>query len=120
MQSLLLFLICINILLIIALGFGMIKIFNEETNPKIRAWYSVFLSVLLFLYLGSVAAAFVRYIFLEKYSASPFLFMFFIFPFAIGNFASYKKLKLFTLLQILIFAISLVYIIYLYVNFKQI
>ncbi len=117
MHSLLLFLICINILLIIAMCFGLIKVFKEETDPKIRAWYSVLLSALLFLYLGSIAAACIRYLFLEKYTTSPFLFMFFIFPFAIGNFASYKKLKLFTLLQILIFAISLIYIIYLYVNF---
>lgn len=116
MQNLLIFLICINIFLIVSLFFGMTNIFKEETGPKIKAYYSVFLSILLFLYLASIVAAGIRYLFLEQYSTSPFLFLFFIFPFAIGNFTSYKKIKFFTALQIFVFILSLIYVIYLYKN----
>ena len=119
MQNLLIFFIIINVLLIASLFIGMQIVFKEDTSPKTRAYYSIYLSVLLFLYLALIIVAALYYFFLAQYSASPFLFMFFIFPFAIGNFASYKSLKLFTTLQIGVFILSLIYIIYLYVNFKQ-
>ncbi len=120
MQSLLIILILINLVLILSLIFGMVYVFKEATEPKLRAYYSVYLSVLLFLYLAGLIAAAIRYIFVAQYMQSPFLIMFFVFPFAIGNFASYRNLRLFTILQIAVFLISLFYIIYLYVNFRHI
>lgn len=119
MQNLLIFLIIINLILIIASIFGMTNIFKENANPKTMAKYSVFLSILMFLYLAFIGALFIRYTFLSQYSTGSFLVLFFIFPFIIGNFASYRKLKFFTFLQILIFILSFVYIIYLYVNFLR-
>lgn len=117
MQNLLIFLICINIFLIVFLFFGVTNIFKENVNPKTRAYYSVFLSILMFLYLASIIAAGISYLFLAKYSASPVLFIFLIFPFAIGNFASYNKIQMFTYLQIFVFLLSLIYLIYLYINY---
>lgn len=120
MQNVLIFLIIINLVLIFALIFGMTNIFKDNQNPGTMAKYSVFLSVLMFLYLAFIGALFFRYTFLSQYRAGSFLVLFFIFPFVIGNFASYKKLKLFTFLQILIFILSFIYIIYLYVNFQHV
>ncbi|MCX4274453.1 MAG: hypothetical protein OSJ27_01570 [Candidatus Gastranaerophilales bacterium] len=120
MENLLIFLIIINVLLIVSLFFGMQNIFKEETNPKLRAYYSIYLSVLLFLYLAMIIVVALHYFILAHYGTSPFLFMFFIFPFAIGNFASYKRLRFFTFLQIIVFILSLIYIVYLYANFKYI
>lgn len=120
MQTLLIFLIITNILLIVSLFIGIQKIFKEETTPKTRAYYSIYLSVLLFLYLAMIIIVALHYFIHAHYAASPVLFMFFIFPFAIGNFASYKTLKLFTFLQIGVFVLSLIYILYLYANFKYI
>ncbi len=120
MKNLLLVLIIINVLLIISLFIGMHSVFKETINPKTRAYYSIYISVLLFLYLALIIVAALHYFILAHYAASPVLFMFFIFPFAIGNFASYKTLKLFTFLQIFAFILSLIFIVYLYANFKYI
>jgi len=104
----------INFLLIVSLIYGITNIFKEETVPKIRAFYTIFLSVLFFLYLLLIFITGLKYFFASNYSAAPFLFLFFIFPFAIGNFSSYKKLKILTWLQIAFFIISLIYFIFLY------
>lgn len=106
----------INFLLIVSFFYGITNIFKEETSPKTRAFYSIFLSVLLFLYLGLIVTTGLKYLLRANYSAAPFMFMFFIFPFAIGNFASYKKLSIFSAIQIGIFVLSLIYFTYLYVN----
>jgi len=98
----------------------MVKIYKEETTPRQRAGYSIYLSVLLFLYLAGIIASALGFLFLNGYKTSPYLFMFFIFPFVIGNFASYQKLKLFTIIQTGVFLLSLFYIIYLYVNFNHV
>jgi len=94
----------------------MTNIFKEETLPKTRAFYSIFLSVLMFLYLALILITGIKYLMMAKYAASPFLFMFFVFPFAIGNFTSYNRLKLFTYIQIGIFVLSLIYFIYLFIK----
>lgn len=120
MENLLIFLIATNALLIVSLFFGMQNIFKEEANPKVRAYYSIFLSVLFFLYLAMLIIAALHYFILARCGTIPFLFMFFVFPFAIGSFASYKKLRFFTFLQIIVFILSLIYIVYLYANFKYI
>ncbi len=116
MKYLLLSLMCINFLLIVSFFYGITNIFKEETPPKKRAFYSIFLSVLLFLYLVLIISAGLKYILNTNYTAVPFMFVFFAFPFVTGKFVTYKELGFFTYMQIGIFILSLIYFTYLYVK----
>ncbi len=116
MKYLLIALMAINFLLIVSFFYGITNIFKEETAPKKRAFYSIFLSVLIFCYLWLILITGLQYLLNASYSRLPFMFMFFVFPFAVGNFVSYKKLGLFSAIQIIIFILSLIYFTYLYVK----
>ncbi len=106
----------VNFLLIASFLYGITNIFKDETEAKIRAFYSVFLSVLLFIYLILILITGFKYLMGAHYSIVPFMFMFFAFPFIGGKFASYKKVELLSYLQIGIFFLSLLYFTYLYVK----
>lgn len=116
MKFLLITLMSVNFLLIVSFFYGITNIFNDKTPPKTRAFYSIFLSILLFIYLILIVITGFQYMLGAHYSAVPFMFMFFAFPFIGGKFASYQKLEFFSYLQIGIFFLSLLYFVYLYAN----
>lgn len=110
----------INLLMLISLIIGCSFVFKDKTAPKLRAQYAVYVVVLLALYLLFIAFMTISFAYRGFFKHLPILAAFFFAPFIIGKYANYEKLRFFTLAQIFAFFTSLIYIVYLYFNFKQV
>lgn len=97
--------IIINILLVIVLLIGL---FHSFEKPKHKAvfGYTVTASMLIYILLLCFIAIYSLFVSNKLYSM--ILFLSAIFPFIIGKLASYKTLKIFTIIQILCCLFSLI------------
>lgn len=116
MKLLLLFFVILNFALIISFLAGVLFIFKKNTKPVISAYYSLFLSALLIFYLAGAIIISLTLFYRGYYSGLPFIAFLFM-PFVIGSGANYEKIRFFTFVQIFVFALSLVYSLYLYFKF---
>ena len=99
--------IIINIITIIFFSAAEVFIFKPDTQPKIKAKYAVFMGVDLGIYVTSLFVILVLGVLNGEYKYT-ILLLWIAAPFVLGHFAQYKTLKLYAMLQILAFCLSLV------------
>ena len=91
----------ISFIFLMSFLIGCIFIFNKNTKLKLKNLYSVFIAFLMTLYLFSSIVLGLNAIYLKELNYIPYI-SFILFPFILGYFSNYKKLKFYTYLQILI------------------
>ena len=91
----------ISFMFLLSFLIGCIFVYNKNSSIKLKSAYSVFLAFCMTVYLISALALGLNAIYLKEINYIPY-FVFALFPFIIGYFSSYKKLKFYTFLQILI------------------
>lgn len=94
--------------------FGQLIVGDVILNVKFRAYYSLIMTIVLFCYvLLSLILAIVSF-FNADYISFCLFFSFFLSPFIIGFFCSYKKIALFSLAQIGVLIINITYLFWRY------
>ena len=103
------FSLLINILLVIVLAINLHYLNKNSLAPKTKAFLGVALGALLLLYLILMAIILVFEV-LNKNYYFIFLSIFILMPFVIGKLVSYKTLYKYSMLQMILFLFSLVFI----------
>lgn len=80
---------------------GCFFIFNKNSSLKLKSAYSIFLALCMALYIVSVIFLFLGALYFKNLKFAPYV-LFALFPFFIGKISSYKRLKFYTALQIII------------------
>ncbi len=105
-----------NLVFIVSYMLGQYCIFKPECAPKLSAYYSTYLAVMLSIYFLYI---FILCIFgAVNHTYSLFVFLLFIIaPFVIGKFSTYKKIIVYSNLQLLSLFLSLFYSIALLIKY---
>lgn len=109
--SLYLFL-AVNLIFIISFALGKWVVFKIKGYPNLIAGYALYLGVLFVVYFFSILAVVTSYTLVHRYLAI-LLLLFIFFPFWIGEKATYKKLDLYSSIQLLFLVLSFIFGIYL-------
>lgn len=80
---------------------GCFFIFNKNSSLKLKSAYSIFLACCMALYILSVILLSFGALYFKSFKFIPYI-LFAFFPFFIGKISSYKRLKFYTALQIMI------------------
>ncbi len=97
--------IIINIIAIIILSVGL---FYNFENPKHKAIYGYIITGSFFLYILFLSLIAILLIILKQSTYSLILLLCVISPFVIGKLVKYKTLKIYTIIQIMCFILSLI------------
>lgn len=103
----------INIFAILVLIFGL---FNKFNNPKFKAAYGFWLVGSMILYMLCLSVFIIYNVIFNRDIYLLTLIACLLSPFIIGHFVKYKTLKLYTIIQILCFGVSLFVIFCKYFN----
>ncbi len=98
----------LNLIFIVSYIIGQYFIFEKSKNPKLVAYFALYVAVLMGLYLLMLLFLMPVALIKQNFLVLP-LFIAFIMTFVIGRWASYARLKMYTNMQLLTLFFSLFY-----------
>ncbi len=107
MRVVVLSLLCANLVLLLSFVIGRFLVFKKGRRYIVASYYSVYLAFLLIAYCGSILVFIFASFFFDLSLFGLILSIFIFAPFLIGRFATFRKIGLWTNIQILALLLSL-------------